>query len=234
MKNTNLFSWVVVSVSAMFAFGGCAGTAGTAVSHGTLLIESRTLSPGSTATDGVNLILNQRIVTDGKIVFLSRTVQPDGSVFFSQREYTLDGTPVFAWQEGFWSDRWNHFETRYSGKGAEQIINETSNKADLPDRTFTNPTLLWFWRIQPRAGDRVVATYLAQNTITTSQIQYTYEGDEKMTLAGRVVNVHRVREDPVGTPGVYTIWWYDDQGMGVKRFHKTTQHEYTEELVAWR
>jgi uncharacterized protein YcfL len=43
-----------------------------------------------------------------------------------------------------------------------------------------------------------------------------------------------VREVPVGTQGVYTLWWYDDQGMGVKRFHKTTQQEFTDELVAWK
>jgi hypothetical protein len=167
-------------------------------------------------------------------VFLSRTIQPDGSVFFSQREYKMDGTPVSTWQEGFWSDRWNHFETRYSRKGAEQRINETANKTDAPDRAFANPTVLWFWRTHPKVNASVLVTYLAQNVIATSQIRYTYEGDEEMTLVGRKVTVHRVREDPVGAKGVYTIWWYDDQGMGVKRFHKTTQNEYTDELVAWK
>jgi hypothetical protein len=35
-------------------------------------------------------------------------------------------------------------------------------------------------------------------------------------------------------PGVYTLWWYDEHGMGVKRYHKTTQGEYRVELLAWR
>ena len=197
-------------------------------------IEARTLSPVAPGKSGVHLIFNQRIVTAEKIIQLGRTVQPDGSVFFSQQEYKMDGTPVSTWQEGFWCNRWNRFETRYSGKGAEQKINETTNKTDLPDRTFRNPTILWFWRTRPKVDESIVVTYLAQNVIATSQIRYTYEGDEQMTLAGRRVTVHRVREDPVGTKGVYTIWWYDDQGMGVRRFHKTTQQEYTDELVAWK
>jgi len=197
-------------------------------------IEARTLSPVSPGEKGVNLILNQRIVAEGRIVLVSRTVQPDGSVFFSQREYKMDGTPISSWHEGYWSNRWNHFETRYSSKGGEQKINEKINETTLPDRTFRDPTVLWFWRLHPKVNETVVVTYLAQNVIATSQIRYTYEGDEEMTLAGRKVIVHRVREDPVGTKGVYTTWWYDDQGMGVKRFHKTTQHEYTDELVAWK
>jgi hypothetical protein len=196
--------------------------------------EARTLSPVAPETKGVNLIFNQRIVAAGRIVLLSRTVQPDGSVSYSQREYQMDGTPVATWQDGFWSDRWNHFETRYGREGAAQKINETTNRTELPARAFRDPTVLWFWRTYPKVNDTIVVTYLAQNVIATSQIRFTYEGDEQMTLAGRTVTVHRVREDPVGAQGVYTLWWYDDQGMGVKRFHKTTQHEYTDELVAWQ
>jgi hypothetical protein len=123
-------------------------------------IESRTLSPVSPAEKGVNLILNQRIVAEGKVVFSSRTVPPDGSVFFNHREYTMDGTPVSTWQEGFWSNRWNRFETRYQRKGAEQRINETINKTDLPDSTFRNPTLLWFWRTRPKMNESVVVTWM--------------------------------------------------------------------------
>jgi hypothetical protein len=199
-----------------------------------LVIETRTLSPVSPEQQGVNLILNQRIATSDRIILSSRTVQPDGSVFFSQQEYQMDGIPVSFWQEGFWSDRWNRFETRFTRAGAQQRINERTNNSNLPNITFRNSTLLWFWRIHPKVREHVVVTYLAQNTIATSQIRFTYEGDEELTLAGRKAAVHRVREDPLGVDGVYTIWWYDDQGMGVKRFHKTTQHEYRDELVAWK
>jgi hypothetical protein len=197
-------------------------------------IESRTLTPANPDTKGVNLIFNQRIVTGGRIILSSRSVYPNGSVSFSQQEFKMDGTPVYTWQEGFWSDRWNHFETRYNKKGAEQKINEETNKSDLPDSAFKKPTLLWFWKTHPKINETVTTTYLAQNVIATSQIKHTYEGDEEMTLAGKKVKLHRVREDPVGVKGVYTIWWYDDQGMGVKRYHKTTQHEYTDVLFAWK
>ncbi len=224
---------VLVLVAAIAAIGGCAGS-GRVGAHPNLFIESRTLSPVSPESKGVNLILNQRIVTDGRVTFLGRVVQPDGSIFFSQRAYAMDGTPISTWQEGFWSDRWNHFETRYSRTGAEQRINDAVNTTDQPDRTFTDPTALWFWHTRPKVNESVVVTYLAQNVITTSQIRYTYEGDDVLTLAGRTVTAHRVREDPLGADGVYTIWWYDDQGMGIKRYHKTTQHEYIDQLVAWR
>ena len=148
---------------------------------------------------------------------------------------TMNGAPVSTWQEGFWANRWNRFETQYSRKGADQRINEETNATTESDRSFTDPTVLWFWRTHPTVNESVVVTYLAQNTIATSQIRYTYEGEEVLTLAGRSIRVHRVREDPVGSAtGVFTIWWYDDQGMGIKRFHKTTQGEYTDELVAWR
>lgn len=206
-----------------------AGTADTA-----LKIETRTLSPVAPQRPGVNLIFNQRIVSGDRMVYLSRTVQPDGSVSYGQREFTLDGTPISSWQEGFWSERWNRFETRFSSTGAEQFINETRHTSELPNHRFRNPTLLWFWKTQPAVGESVVVTYLAQNVIATSQIRYTYEGTEELTLASRTVTVHRVREDPVGAPGVFTIWWYDAQGMGVKRFHKTTQSEFTDVLTAWR
>jgi len=199
-----------------------------------LSIETRTLSPVQAGDSGVHLILNQRVVAGDRIVLLGRTIQPDGSSFYEQREYRSDGTPVSIWQEGAWGDRWNHFETRYGARGAEQHINEVVNRSSLPDRTFRNPTVLWFWRVHPEVGTSVVVTYLAQNTIATSQIRFTYEGDESMTLAGRTVTVHRVREDPLGAEGVFTIWWYDSQGMGVKRYHKTTQQEFTDQLVAWR
>lgn len=197
-------------------------------------IETRTLSSVSQDREGVSLIFNQRIVAEGTIVLSSRAVQPDGSVAYSQREYRMDATPVSSWQEGFWSDRWNRFETRYGSEGAEQTINETTSASALPDSTFRDPTVLWFWSTHPRVNETVVVTYLAQNVIATSQIRHTYEGDEEMTLAGRTFRAHRVREEPVGTRGVYTLWWFDDEGMGVKRFHKTTQQEFTDELVAWR
>lgn len=200
-----------------------------------LSVETRTLAPVLPAATGVSLMLNQRIVADGRILLVNRAVQPDGSVFFSQREYQLDGTPVTFAQEGFWANRWNHFETRFHPSGAEQRINDGVNRTDAPAQRFRDPTVLWFWRTQPAVGDTVVVTYLAQNVIATSRIRFTYEGVEALTLAGRRVMAHRVREDPVGgSPGVHTLWWYDEKGMGVKRYHKTTEREFADQLVAWR
>ena len=146
----------------------------------------------------------------------------------------MDGTPVTFAQEGFWCGRWNRFETRFASTGAVQQINVRENRADAPASTFRDPTVLWFWRVQPTVGDTVTVTYLAQNVIATSRIRFTYEGTEELTLAERRVVAHRVREDPLGSPGVYTVWWYDDRGMGIKRYHKTTEREFADQLVAWR
>jgi hypothetical protein len=199
-----------------------------------LSVESRTLSPVQPPAAGITLLLNQRIVGNGKVLLLSRAVQPDGSVFFSEREFRLDGTPVVFVQEGYWGGRWNRFETRFTSRGAVQHINDAVNRTDAPASTFRDPGILWFWRVHPAPGDTVVVTYLAQNVIATSRIRLTYEGKEELTLAGRQVTAHRVREDPLGSPGVYTLWWYDERGMGIKRYHKTTEHEFTDQLVAWR
>ena len=199
-----------------------------------LAVESRTLAPVLPAPQGVTRLLHQRIVAEGKLLLVNRAVQPDGSVFFNQREFLLDGTPVAFAQEGFWAGRWNRFETRFAPTGAVQHINDTENRTDAPASTFRDPTVLWFWRVQPTVGDTVTVTYLAQNVIATSSIRFTYEGTEELTLAERRVVAHRVREDPLGSPGVYTVWWYDDRGMGIKRYHKTTEREFADQLVAWR
>lgn len=199
-----------------------------------LSMESRTLTPVLPSPQGVNLALNQRIVTDGRVLILNRAVQPDGSVFFDQREYSRDGTPITFTQEGFWAERWNRYETRFSATGAEQHINDAVNRTGRPASDFRNPTLLWFWRVQPEIGDTVLVTFLAQNVIATYQIRFIYEGTEELTLAGRTVNAHRVREEPLGSAGVFTIWWYDERGMGIKRYHKTTSREFADQLVSWR
>ena len=125
-------------------------------------------------------------------------------------------------------------ETAYEPHKILQTINgvQTLTASDLGK--FRDDTTLWFWRTKPKPGQSETVTYLAQNTIATFKIKFTYEGDEKLRLAGRDVVTHRVREEPVGAKGVYTLWWYDDYGKGVKRFHKTTEHEYTYNLLAWR
>ena len=200
-----------------------------------LTVESRTLGPVLPDPKGAVIrMLNQRIVAGGKVVLVGRSIQPDGSVFFDQREFTMDGTPVVFAQEGAWGGRWNRFETRFGSAGAEQRINTQLNQTATPASAFRNPTVLWFWQVQPAVGDTVVVTYLAQNVIATSRIRFTYQGTEELVLAGRRVTAHRVREDPLGSPGVYTLWWYDEQGMGIKRYHKTTEREFADELVAWR
>ena len=198
-------------------------------------VESRTLLTAPVGSKDLAVIQNERIVGDGKVIVRSRRVGTDGDVSFGHKEYREDGTPIAMWQEGEWSDRWNRFETVFGKKEARQIINGEETKTPMEAKAFRDPTVTWFWRKMPKARESVTVKFLAQNTIATYDIRFTYEGDEELTLAGRKVRVHRVREEPLGAPkAVYTIWWYDDKGMGVRRYHKTTTNEYTFDLKAWQ
>jgi len=200
---------------------------------GPSLHESRTIAHVLPKPDGVSLYVSERFVLGRTFVLLSHSVGADGSVNYSKLTYRMDGTPVQMTQEGNWGGRMNRFTTDYGPKGATQSINEASNRSDLPDRTFRDPTKLWFWKVHPKKGENVVVTGLAQNVVATSRIRFIYEGDETMTLAGRTVEVHRVREEPLSAPGVYTLWWYDRAGMGVKRYHTVGGKDIADELAYW-
>jgi len=197
-------------------------------------IETRTLLTGPKGAPDTDYLLMQRIVTKDEFALLTKTIGSDGGITYSTQRYMPNGIPITQRQEGQWNDRWNVLETGYSKNEAVQTINGEVTRSKIKGDEYRNPTLLWFWKTHPKIGEAVTVNFLAQNTIVTFQIKYTYEGDEKMTLAGREVTLHRVREDPLSAKGVYTQWWYDDQGMGVKRYHKTTQHEYFYDLISWR
>ncbi len=198
-------------------------------------IESRTLRSGPADDPKTYSILSERIATKDGFTLVSKTIDRSFGVSYSTSSYSNAGVPIESRQEGNWNDQWNVLETKFGASESVQNINGEVTKGKAPAKQFINPSLLWFWKVKPKAGTVVTADILAQNTIATFKIRYTYEGDEVMTLAGRKVTVHRVREKPLSAPdAVYTIWWYDDQGMGVKRYHKTTQNEYTFDLVSWR
>lgn len=198
------------------------------------LIETRTLTE-NLGEGKSSYLLFERIVTSKAVTLINKTISPDGSVSFSRQDYSLEGVPLRSRQEGYWNDRWNIFETKYSDTGAVQSINDMVTKSQLRSKRFKNPTVLWFWKTRPKVGSSVTVDFLAQNTIATFKIKFTYEGDEKLNLKDRDVIVHRVRETPLSAPeSVYTVWWYDDKGMGVRRYHKTTQSEYRFELLSWR
>lgn len=193
-------------------------------------IQTRTLRESPN-----DYILFERIVTRDGFTLQTKTISDTGSVSYSSQDFTLNGVPVHTRQEGYWNDRWNIFETHYRSSGATQAINDEVTKSKLKASRFRNASLLWFWKTHPAKGTSVTVDFLAQNTIATFKIKFTYEGDEKARILGRDVTLHRVHEKPLGAPdAVYTTWWYDDHGMGVKRYHKTTENEYWYDLVAWR
>lgn len=196
---------------------------------------TRTLIDGASFEKSSGTILTQRFVQDKKICLLSKSIYKSGSVSYSYQTYHMDGTPASSIQEGQWNDRWNVLSSTYYKDHVMQSINGEETKGKMTAKDFRNPTLLWFWKTQPKVGTVETVNILAQNTIATFKIRYTYQGDETLTLAGRTVKTHRVLEEPLSAPkGVYTIWWYDEEGMGVKRYHKTTTSEFPFELISWR
>jgi len=203
------------------------------VSH--INVETRTLIYENEPGKPAEYQLFERIVSAKGISLITKTIVPGDDVSFAQLDFTLDGTPLKTRQEGQWNDRWNIFETTYSAHSATQNINGECTTTKMEASALRNPQVLWFWKTHPKIGDSTTVTFLAQNTIAKFKISFTYEADETLSLKGRKVTLHRVREKPLSAPdGVYTIWWYDDQGMGVKRYHKTTTSEFKTELYSWR
>jgi hypothetical protein len=206
-----------------------------ALTSASMTVESRTLLTGPADDAKTAVILNQKILANGRVTRISRTVNPDKSLSYSEEVFTLDGIPISTAQEGFWSDQWHRFSTAYSAKGAVQTIDGAVNKTDKPAKFFADPTVAWFWRVKPKTGTTVTVNVLAQNVISVFQLQLTYEADESLTLAGKTLSAHRVKEVPLSAPkGVYSVYWYDDAGMIVKRYHKTTTSEFGYQLTAWR
>lgn len=198
-------------------------------------IETRTLLTGPRCGPETEVLLTQRVTTEDDFTLLTKVLLPDGGVVYSTTSYDLKGIPLHSRQEGQWNDRWNVLETTFGSDECVQTINGESSKASSGAKEFSNPASLWFWRTHPSVGTTETVEFLAQNTTSTYRIRFQYEGDEELTLAGRKLTAHRVRETPLSAAeGVYTLWWYDDQGMGVKRYHKTTEHEYRCELSSWR
>jgi hypothetical protein len=196
--------------------------------------ESRTLDTGEPNDSRPSILVKERLVSKGLLRVVTHSIDADGSISYCEAKYLNDGTPMSISQEGAWGGRWNVFTSTYGPKGGVQDINGSRTPYKTDAKQFRDPTLLWFWNTHPHVGQTETVTFLAQNIITTFQIKFTYEADEMLDLCGKKLLCHRVREDPVGDKGVYTLWWYDDKGMGIKRFHKTTQHEFSYTLKAWR
>ncbi len=200
-----------------------------------LNIESRTLLNLLSPSQGEEFHSDERIVTQKFIVLQSKIIDPGGQVTFGKSIFSPSGVPISSVQEGICNDRWNTYETTYGSKMATQIINGKRFSKIMDSKQFVNPTVLWFWKKHPKIGETVTVEYLAQNTISIFKIKYKYENDESMTLCGRKVTLHKVIETPLSSKeGVFTVSWYDDKGMRVKRYHKTPNGEFNMNLVAWR
>lgn len=198
-------------------------------------VETRTLLTGPKGGPETEVLLTERIATKDGFMLVTKSLLPDVNVAYNVMTYDKNGVPILSRQEGAWGDGWSVLETKYGAKECIQTINGAVTRSSLTAKTFANPTTLWFWNTHPKKGATQTVKILSQNTILISTIRFTYEGDETMEIAGRRVRTHRVRETPLNSaPGVYTIWWYDDQGMGVKRYHKTTKSEFRCDLLAWR
>ena len=199
------------------------------------IITSRKLRDGKPTEKVSSVIINERFLQNDRFSLVTHSVYPSGSTSYGISSFDFHGNPLETSQEGFWNDRWNVFTSKFGAKSVRQTINDEVNIDQSPRSKFRNPTVLWFWKTKPKVGCTETVKFLAQNTIATFEIKFTYEGNEVLEIMGKKVKAHRVREIPLSAPkAVYTIWWYDDEGMGIKRYHKTTTSEFTFGLVSWK
>lgn len=198
-------------------------------------IVSRTLLDGKAGSPEARVIVNERILTKEGFALVSHSVTPGASPSYSIRKFNKAGEPLESSQEGYWNDKWNVFTTMYGEKQLEQSINGEVTKQVASRKAYRNPTNLWFWKTKPAPGTSETVKFVAQNVIQDFEIKFTYEGDEELEILGKKIKVHRVMERPLRAPeGVYTVWWYDDEGMGVKRHHQTTTGSFDFELIGWK
>jgi hypothetical protein len=192
---------------------------------------SRTLRDGG--KDWEISFTERRAFPDGSVEFRSRGVRHDGEVVFMERRYNAAAEPLSSSQEGPWGRLEAHYEQ-------ERVIRTISGKEQtekITRKTFVNPTVFWFWKHTPKPEESVTVTFAAANHPSTFQIRYTYIGTEEIESAGRKVKAHKVREDPLNLANsseVYTVRWFDEQGMDIGRFHKANKNEYRTTLLRWR
>jgi len=103
--------------------------------------------------------------------------------------------------------------------------------------TLADPTILWFWKTHPKKDESVVVSFAAANSPSIFKIRFTYQGIEEIEVAGKKIQAHEVREDPLDVAKgneVFTIRWFDDKGMDIQRYHIANKNEYRTKLVNWR
>ena len=104
----------------------------------------------------------------------------------------------------------------FKGKDTTVLINTAIQLKD--------PTALWFWKHKPQLNETVTVGGIRKNFITKTidlvSVAYTYMGEEKIEVLGKMKTCYLVKSVPLnGSKGVYDERWFDEQGMLVKEKH---------------
>lgn len=170
---------------------------------------------------------------DGAITIRSRGVNHDSNFSQAERSYTPAGEPIYSSQLG----TWGKLEATFAPDQVTRLINGKKDVQKIDRKTLIDPTLFWFWKTTPKEGESVVVTFAAANVPSTFQIRFTYQGTEELEAVGRTVKAHKVREEPLSVkPGndVFTLRWFDEKGMEIKRYHKVNHNVYETNLLYWK
>jgi hypothetical protein len=196
------------------------------------LYQSRTYRDGGEKDWHVSF--RERIVQpDGTILFRTRGVYANGDPSFSETRYSAEGEPLYTLQRG----SWGQLESTLHPDKITRIVEGAEQSETIERNTLKDPTKLWFWKTQPVVDETITVKNAQNNVPGVSEIRYTYLGREDIKAAGKTVNAHKVREVPLGVnPGVdvYTLRWFDDQGMEVHRYHKVQKNVYETTLLEWQ
>lgn len=143
-----------------------------------------------------------------------------------KKSYNSEGMPL-SYLNGpdFTTKKGTLFFTEHvklSFKGKDTIV-------PFRQEIFIDPTVLWFWKINPEKGKTITVKSVVKNFITNtidlSETYYTYKGLDKLEINNSIGLYHKVhsywgqKED-----NGYDESWYNDQGVLVKQIHHVQGH----------
>lgn len=152
---------------------------------------------------------------DGTITFHGETRLTNGTVFSSVDLYDKNGIPLekrSVWSGGETILKYEESQIVFTEKDKTQTMN-------MARKDFIQPQKLWFWKAKPKIGESVEAKILFVNTKKTGVIKYTYLKKETIEINGQKYKAFVVREEPASAKETYTDYWYDKNGMFIKREH---------------
>ncbi len=160
-------------------------------------------------------VMKRDVNENGNISFQGETRLNNGKIFSSIDLYDENGIPLeqkSVWSGGETLLKFEENQVLYTEKGKTAVIN-------IARKELIQPQKLWFWKVKPKIGESVEVKILFVNTKNTGTIKYTYLKKETIELNNRKYKTFVVREEPLQAKETHTDYWFDKNGMFIKREH---------------